>query len=66
MIFTFLTSDDSETSSDSDAEQPAVGSRSNPTPSQVESRSSSISDGAETVVDQFGWRIVNEDQKITL
>ena len=44
-------SDDSGTSSDSDNEQPAVGSR-----------SSSASDEAETVVDQFGWRIVNEDQ----
>ena len=37
MIFTFLTSDDSETTSDSDDEQPAVGSRSNPMPSQDES-----------------------------
>ena len=39
-----------------------VGSRSNPVPSQQESRSSSASDEAETVVDQFGWRKVNEDQ----
>ena len=57
-------SDDSETSSDSDDEQPVVGSRCRPNtvPSQDESRSSSTSDEAETVVDQCGWRIVNEDQ----
>ena len=53
------------TSSDSDDEQPAVGSRAyliTSVPSQDESRSSSTSDEAETVVDQFGWGIVNEDQ----
>ena len=59
-------SDDNGTSSDSDDEQQAVGSRSRSdlVPSQDEStsRSSSASDVAETVVDQFGWRIVNGDQ----
>ena len=57
-------SDDSGTSSDSDDEQPAVGSkaRSNPVLSQEKSRSSSTSDEAEIVVDKFGWRIVHKDQ----
>ena len=56
--------DDSGTSPDSDNEQTAVGSRSDPVPSQDESRSSSTSDEAEIAVDQFGWRIVSEDQQI--
>ena len=68
-------SDDSGTSYDCDDEQPAVGSRSrsnlikwksNAVPSQLKSRSSSTSDEAETIVDQFGWRIVYGDQEIML
>ena len=37
-----------------------MGSRSNPVP--IQDKSSSTSDEAEIVVDQFGWRTVNEDQ----